>query len=439
MHKFGELLAVWCENTEGRRRFVLVDCNNFYASCERVFRPDWQSRPVAVLSNNDGCIIARSQEVKDLGVSMGAPYHAVRQQLLQARAIVVSSNYTLYGDMSARVMQVLADFAPEMEIYSIDECWLDWSALTAAEVLPRARTIIQRVRQYTGIPVSVGIGPSKTLAKLMNRWVKHQRDSSANGCMDWAMVESQESLLSACTIDEIWGIGRRLQIALKQLGIHTALDLRNAAPTQIRQHLGVVVERIVHELRGISCLELEAVAAKKSIVASRSFGQSIETIDELSEAVALHTTRAMEKLRAQQSVAAYLAVFINTNRFAKNKPQYSGHFGLSLAVPTADNIRMLRAARHCLNHCYRPHFQYHKAGVMLADISNDRCEQTDWLVNGDDGRQRILMRTIDRLNKRFGNGSVFVAAQGVEQHWRMRRRFSTQAYTTHWNQIPVVR
>jgi DNA polymerase V len=440
MHKFGGLSVVSCANTESKqRRFALVDCNNFYVSCERVFRPDWEGRPVAVLSNNDGCVIARSQEVKDLGIAMGAPYHTVRGQLAQAGAIVVSSNYTLYGDMSARVMRVLADYAPEMEVYSIDECWLDWSDLSAAEIDARASAMVHAVRRMTGIPVSVGIAPSKTLAKQMNRWVKKQPLDKTNGCMDWATVKDPESLLAASAVGDIWGIGRRLQVSLERMGLRTALDLCNAQPARIRRRFGVVVERIVYELRGLSCLDLEAVAAKKGIVASRSFGQPIEALSELSEAIALHTARAMEKLRSQGSLAAYLAVFIRTNRFAEHQAQYSGQFGISLPVATDDSVRMLRVARHCLERCYRPHFRYNKAGIMLADISSNGCEQTDWLTAGDGERQRVLMRTLDGLNKRYGSGSVFSAAQGIDRRWQMRREFRTQAYTTRWSELPLVR
>jgi DNA polymerase V len=440
MRKSGGLSVVSCANTESKpQRFALVDCNNFYVSCERVFRPDWEGRPVVVLSNNDGCVIARSQEVKDLGVAMGAPYYTVRGQLAQAGAIVVSSNFTLYGDMSARVMRVLADYAPEMEVYSIDECWLDWSGLSAAEINARASAMVRAVRRMTGIPVSVGIGPSKTLAKQMNRWVKKQPRDKTNGCMDWATVEDTESLLAASAVGDIWGVGRRLQVTLERMGIRTALDLRNAQPARIRRRFGVVVERIIYELRGLSCLDLEAVAAKKSIVASRSFGQPVETLSELSEAIALHTTRAMEKLRSQGSLAAYLAVFIRTNRFAEHQAQYNGQFGISLPVATDDSGRMLRVARHCLERCYRRHFRYNKAGVMLADISSSRCEQTDWLTAGDGERQRVLMRTLDGLNKRYGSGSVFSAAQGIDRRWQMRREFRTQAYTTRWSELPLVR
>ncbi len=439
MRKFGGLSAVLCANTDNQRRFALVDCNNFYVSCERVFRPDWEGCPVAVLSNNDGCVIARSQEVKDMGVAMGAPYHTVRGQLAQAGAIVVSSNYTLYGDMSARVMRVLADYAPTIEVYSIDECWLDWSGLSTAEINTRASAMVRAVRRMTGIPVSVGIGPSKTLAKQMNRWVKKQPLDKTNGFMDWATVEDPESLLSACAVGDLWGIGRRLQATLERMGIRSALDLRNAQPARIRQRFGVVVERVMYELSGFSCLDLEAVEAKKGIVASRSFGQPVETLNELSEAIASHTTRAMEKLRAQGSLAAYLAVFINTNRFAENQAQYSGRFGMRLPVATDDSMRMLRVARHCLECCYRPHFRYNKAGVMLADISSSRCEQTDWLTKGDGERQRVLMQTLDGLNKSYGSGSVFSAAQGIDRRWQMRRNFRTQAYTTRWSELPLVR
>jgi DNA polymerase V len=438
MRRSGGLSVVLCENTESRRRFALVDCNNFYVSCERVFRPVWEGHPVVVLSNNDGCVIARSQEVKDLGVAMGAPYHTVRGLLAQAGAVVVSSNYMLYGDMSARVMRVLADFAPDMEIYSIDECWLDWSDLPAAEIAVRAKAMLRAVQRMTGIPVSLGIGPTKTLAKLMNRWAKRHGCGSGNGYMDWAAVGTPESLLADCAVGEIWGIGRRLQVSLERMGIRTALDLRNAEPARIQRRFGVMVERIVYELRGISCLELEAVVDKKSIVVSRSFSQPVETLTALSEAVALFTTRAMEKLRAQGSVAAYLTVFIRTNRFAENRSQYSGQFGMSLPMATADSVRMLRLARHCLACCYRPGFRYNKAGVMLADIHSGSCEQSDWLADGDDGRQRALMRTLDVLNKRYGSGSVFAAAQGVERRWQMRRQFRTQAYTTSWSELPVV-
>lgn len=419
-------------------RFALVDCNNFYASCERVFRPDWERRPVAVLSNNDGCVIARSQEVKDLGVAMGAPYYQVRKQLAQAGAVVVSSNYALYGDMSARVMRVLADYAPEIEVYSIDECWLDWAGLPANHIDQHAQTMAKAVRRMTGIPVSVGIGPTKTLAKMMNRQAKQRARQGGPPHLHWDGLDAPEALLANCAIGDIWGIGRRLREALLRMGIHSALDLRDTDPTRIRNRFGVVVERIVHELRGISCLALEEAEPKKGIVASRSFGRPVTGFEDLAEAVASHTVRALEKLRGQDSVAGYLAVFIRTNRFASGQPQYSGQFGACLPVASADTARMLPLARHCLQCCYRKGFHYNKAGVMLADISSARIHQGDWLCEGDTPAQQRLMAAVDLLNRQRGSGSVFPAAQGIERGWQMRRQFRTRAYTTRWSELPTV-
>lgn len=424
-------------STQVASRFALVDCNNFYVSCERVFRPDWEGRPVVVLSNNDGCVIARSQEVKDLGVAMGAPYHTVRGLLAHAGAVVVSSNYTLYGDMSARVMRVLADYAPEMEVYSIDECWLDWSGIAAETIDHHAQAMVAAVKRMTGIPVSVGIGPSKTLAKMMNRQAKQQAREDGNAHLRWQQAGDPERVLVNYPVGDIWGIGRRLREALLRMRIRSALDLRNANPTRIRNRFGVVVERIVYELRGLSCLELEEAEPKKGIVASRSFGRPVTDFTELSEAVASHTVRALEKLRMQQSVAGYLTVFIRTNRFSEGQ-QYNGQFGTCLPVASADNERMLRVARHCLECCYRDGFRYNKAGVMLADISSARLQQTDWLAEGDSSAQRRLMAAVDQLNRRYGSGSVFPAAQGIARGWQMRRQFRTQAYTTRWSELPTV-
>lgn len=413
-----------------------MDCNNFYASCERVFNPKWEKRPVGVLSNNDGCIIARSNELKEAGIPMGAPYFKWRKQLESIEAVVVSSNYALYGDMSARVMSTLGEFTAEMEIYSIDEAWLDLTGFDTAMLDAYGREIVAKTKQYTGIPVSMGIAPTKVLAKIANRICKKRKVPGQ--VFNLGSAEALDDVLAAIAVEDVWGIGRRWADSLKARHIFTAKDLRDAEPKAMRQQYSVVMERLILELRGIPCLEFEDIEPKKNIMASRSFGQKITEKTDLLEAVATHASRAGQKLRQQDSVCAAIQVFIRSSRFNPKEHQYAKAATVAFPVATADTRRLIAASARGIEQIYRPGIRYAKAGVMLLDISSAAVCQQSLFTAGDSEKSARLMATVDQLNQTFGKKSVFFAREGTQQAWAMKRQNVTPAYTTKWSDLVVV-
>ena len=415
--------------------FALVDCNNFYASCEKLFRPDLKHTPVVVLSNNDGCVVARSREVKALGLKMGAPVFQVRDLIEQHNIACFSSNYALYADMSNRVMTVLEQEAPQVEIYSIDEAFLDLTGIDAVDDV--ARQIKAKVDQYTGITVGVGIAPTKTLAKLANHAAKAY--PATGGVVDLTERERQRRLMALVEVGDVWGVGRRLTKHLQARGLHTALDLADADPKMIRREFSVVLERTVRELNGISCLELESMApTKQQIVCSRSFGERITQKNELKEALAKYVARAAEKLRQEACLAQVLQVFIRTGVFNPNERHYSNSASVKLSAPCDDTRAFLAAMEPLFESIYRPGFRYAKAGVMLTDFYQPNTYQTD-LFHPEEDRERSknLMGVLDKINRQ-GRGHLFFAAQGVTPQWSMKREFLSPAYTTNWNSLPKV-
>ncbi|MCE2516995.1 MAG: Y-family DNA polymerase [Alphaproteobacteria bacterium] len=436
--------------------YALVDCNNFYASCERVFAPHLNGKPVVVLSNNDGCVIARSDEAKALGVPMGAPLHEYDGMMRRHKINVFSSNYALYGDMSARVMKTMEQFTPDVEVYSIDEAFLGLTGFDPASLPQHMRNLRQAVRQWTGIPVSVGIAPTKTLAKLANRIAKKY---TPDGVYMMTDPQLMTRILGDIEIEDIWGISKRWGARLRALGIGTALELQRASPRQIRQALSVVGERIVHELNGQSCLTLDEVQPKQSIMSSRSFGTMVADCQSLEEAIASYTARAAEKLRRQHSRAGGIYVFIRTNRFRKDDPQYSNAAMVGFDDATDDTASLIRAATSAIRHLYRPGYRYHKAGVMLTDLTDQDGGQIS-LFNPDPApdvtraQQSRRMAVLDQVNAAMGQGTLFHAAEGLApkprtgaqgrrvlntERWRMRARFKSPAYTTRWSELAKVR
>jgi DNA polymerase V len=410
---------------------ALVDCNNFYASCERVFQPDLRGRPVVVLSNNDGCVIARSNEAKALGIEMGEPWHLCRDKY---RGVIVrSSNYTLYGDMSARVMRVLSGFTPDLEVYSIDEAFLSLAGFEA-RLAPHAQALRETVGDWTGIPVSVGIAPSKTLAKVANRAAKKNPDSGGIGIL---LTEAEQTAaLEKIVLTDLWGVGGRIAARLLALGIDTPLALRDSDPRFIRAQFSVVMERMVHELRGVPCIDFEMVAPdKKSIIASRSFGRSVRALDELREAVASFTARAAEKMRRQQLATDRIVVMAHTNEHRRDLPQYYGQRQIELAVASADTGRLIAAAMVALEALFRPGYAYVKAGVMFPVLTPAARVQGDLFGAPDTARSQTLMRVVDRLNSRYGRGSVTYATQGRQRRWKLRSEHLSQRYTTCWEEL----
>jgi len=422
------------------RVFALVDCNNFYASCERVFNPGLAGKPLVVLSNNDGCVVARSAEAKALGIRMAQPWFQCRHWVKPHGLIALSSNYALYADMSRRVMAILAGFSPEQEVYSIDESFLVFSGQAAATTLETGSIMRSKVLKWTGLPVSVGFGPSKTLAKLANHWAKTQAEFA--GVCDYAALPAarRQALLAATPASEVWGIGRRLTEQLGELGLRSVADLQAADPAWLGERFSVVLARTVAELRGTPCLQLEEIAPpKQQIMTSRSFGTPAASLPELREALTAYTTRAGEKLRGEGLLAGEVQVFIRTNPFKPDAPQYSGALQLRLPEPTDDTLQLVKAARFLLKRLYRPGFLYQKTGILLGALQPATQRQGQLFGGADPDRRTKLMAVMDRLNRDMGRDTVFLAGAGIERGWRMRQGNRSPRYTTHWSEIPLAR
>jgi len=415
---------------------ALVDCNSFYASCERVFDPRLRGRPVVVLSNNDGCVVARSAEAKAMGIAMGTPFFQIRDLVARHGIVVRSSNYTLYGDLSARIMAVLGRFTPHLEVYSIDEAFLDLGGAPADRLAECGRAIRRTVLRWTGIPVSIGIGPTKTLAKVANHLAKHA--PAAGGVWSLADPRDQAAALARLDVQDIWGIGSRLTARLKRVGIATALDLRDANSNHIRRLLGVVGERTALELRGLACLALEEIVPPaKSIIRSRSFGRPVQRREELEEAVAVHATRAAEKLRRHRRVAGAMSVFVATSRFRASP--YANQATFPLDPPTDDTARLIRAALAALRPIFREGLAYQNAGVMLGGLE-PRAGLTECLfARYDRGRSERLMAVLDGVNRRLGPDTLRYATSGLARPWHMRREHASPRYTTRWDELPTAR
>ena len=418
--------------------FALVDGNNFYVSCERVFNPRLRDQPVVVLSNNDGCVVARSNEVKALGVKMGTPWFQMKDLARQHGILALSSNYSLYADLSARMMAVLGTYSPDQEVYSIDECFLGMQGFSHFDRVEHGQRIRRQVLQWVGIPVCVGYGETKTLAKLANHCAKKGLAGDNGVCDLTRLAPSERShLFTTVPVNEVWGVGRRLTEQLGQRGITTVEQLRTADAETLRQAFSVVLERTVRELNGIPCLDMETVAPnKQQILSSRSFGAYVYTLPELQEAVALYMSRAAEKLRRQGSLAGRVQVYIRTNPFKENAPQYQRGVNIPLTEATDDTLRLIRAAHWGLKRLYRSGYAYQKAGVALLDLRPRSHVQMDLFSTLPN--RHALMQVMDRINASFGRGTLRTAAEGIRPAWRMKRERMSPAYTTRWDQLAEV-
>lgn len=412
------------------RLFALVDCNNFYVSCERVFDPALEGRPVVALSNNDGCVIARSEEAKALGIPMGAPLFRVRPLIREHGVRVYSSNYALYGDMSGRVMASLAEFAPDVEVYSIDEAFLDIAGAGRRGAARYGREIRAKIHRWTGIPVSIGIAETKTLAKLAA--------GIAKGSPDGVFAFPQAVALARTEVGDVWGIGRRHAAMLKASGILTALDLRSAALGWARKRMGLGGARTVLELGGTACLDLETQPAeKKTTTVSRSFAHPVEELDALRDAVSVFAARAAAKLRRGRLLAGGVTVFIHTNRFAESGPQYHDAATRPLASPTSHTGDITGAALSALERIFRPGLRYKKAGVLLFElIAEEKAPLTLFGAGGDSGRGGRLMKAFDEINRKFGRGLIRYGS--ARPGWRMNQACRSPHYTTRWEDLPRV-
>ncbi len=417
--------------------FALVDCNSFYCSCERVFNPALEKKPVIVLSNNDGCVIARTDEAKALGIKMGAPFFQIKNVIINHKVNVFSSNYALYGDMSRRVMNVLGEFTPDLEIYSIDEAFLDLSGFKHRNLENYAREIHAAILKQTGIPVSVGIGPTKVLAKVANQIAKKNKVKT-QGVFSLMDKSIQEAVLFDFKVNDIWGIGRQSANKLNQLRIFTAKELRDSNEYLIKKQLSLMGERIVHELRGISCIHIEQIAkAKKSICSSRSFGRPVFHLEELSEAVANHVHTVAEDLRKGKSVARLLMVFIQTNPF-KMTPQYYNSATVEFSSGSSSTTKMIRQALYALKSIFREGYEYKKCGVILNDLSPKHNVQLDLFHTYDSAKDDKIMATMDQINLKEGKGMIKPAACGLNHFWKSQSNMRSPSYTTKWTELLTV-
>jgi DNA polymerase V len=420
--------------------FALCDCNNFYASCERLFRPDLASRPVAVLSNNDGCVIARSSEVKALGVPMGAPYFKEEGRFRHFGVEVFSSNYPLYEEISRRVTETLRSMVPDVEIYSIDEAFLHVDTLPPAMADPGGfcREIRERVLRWTGIPVSIGTGSTKTLAKAANRIAK--RDPACDGVFVMPDGKGADVHLGSIDIGDVWGVGFRNAPKFRRLGIRTAKDLKYTDEEWLKQRFTIGEARSSRELNGRICFPFaETPKPRKSIRVSRSFGEPVTDVHTLREAVSSFAFSAAETLRGEGSAASKLHLFITTNPFGR-EPRYANAASFRFDVPTCRNTEITGRALACLERVYSGGYAYKKAGVILTDLVDASNVQRHLYSVERDRREETLMKTIDRLNLELGRGAIFTASMGIEgrRSWGMRRGHVSPRYTTHWDELPAV-
>ncbi|WP_210546749.1 Y-family DNA polymerase [Rhodoferax sp. PAMC 29310] len=430
--------------------YALVDGNNFYVSCERVFRPSLQDRPVVVLSNNDGCAIARSNEAKALGIAMGAPWFKIKHLADSDGLVALSANFALYGDLSDRMMSLAAGLGPQQEIYSIDESFIDMTGVRG-DLTVRSHKIRSRILQWVGIPCGIGIGATKTLAKLGNYVAKTAErkpgsypEHLAQVCDLSALAPTElDAVLAATAINEVWGVGRQLSKQLNAAGITTVLKLAGLDAAMVRSRWGVVVERTVRELQGTSCIELEhAPKPKQEIACTRSFGHPVTELADLNEAVTDFASRAAVKLRKQRSLVSQVLVFIRTSPFRQDA-QYSRSTTVPLRRPSADTAVIVTAALNGLAAIYRPGFKLAKAGVMLLGLQPDTVQQGELALEEDEEEDRgRLMTTLDGLNLRYGRGTVLLASAGLASDnrvWAMKQERRTPGYTTCWADMPVAR
>lgn len=417
---------------------ALIDCNNFYVSCERAFNPRLNNKPVIVLSNNDGCAIARSDEAKALGIEMGTPAFQIQDLIKQKGVQVYSSNYTLYGDMSARVMQVIKEFVPRTEVYSIDEIFADLSALKYADLTALAKEIREAILRCTGIPVSIGIAPTKTLAKMANRYAKKTRPDEGVFCADEAWKTSD--MLSFTKVGDVWGIGREHAKLLTTNGFLTAADFTKAPGDWVRRQLAVVGVRTQTELKGTVCLRWEEGAkAKQNICTSRGFGKLTTSKREVQQAVATFTSSCAQKLRRQNSCATRIQVFIQTNVHRRQDEQYFHSVTLDVLSPTNSTKELLKYAMTALNMIYRPGYKYNKTGVAVLDVVPATQLQLSFFAKDHREKDTAAMRAVDSVNKAYGKDVVRIARQEFNKKWKLRQEHLSPCYTTRFDQLMIVK
>jgi DNA polymerase V len=417
-----------------KRAIALIDVNNFYVSCERVFNPKLKNKPVVVLSNNDGCAISRSNEAKALGVVMGAPWFKMQDLVKQHGIIGLSSNYPLYADMSNRVMTTLNDFSPNQEVYSIDECFLDLTGFNR-DLKAYGQEMRSRILKWTGLPVCVGVGSTKTLAKLANHIAKKQSQFDGVCNLNQLTEDELNKVFSNIEVGEVWGVGRRLASKLKALGINTVLDLKLADPEHLRGQFSVVMAKTVSELNGTVCIELEEITPpRKQILSSRSFGHTVRDFNSLAESITLYMSRAAEKLRKQNSFAGSVHVYIRTSPFKLDEPHYSNGMTIPMPSPSDDSRQLVKIALWALKRIYRAGFSYAKAGVMLSEIVPKAGIQNDLFSQpASNQKSEALMSAMDAINSKMGRESIKLASEGFKRPWKMKQENKSPNYTTDWS------
>ncbi|MEY3884705.1 MAG: polymerase subunit [Pseudomonadota bacterium] len=416
------------------RSIALIDVNNFYVSCERAFNPKLVGKPVVVLSNNDGCAVARSNEVKALGVPMGTPWFKLKDLAKQHGIIGLSSNYPLYADMSNRVMSILREYSPDQEVYSIDESFLDLTSFQSRDLIRYGQHMRKRIMKWTSLPVCVGIGATKTLAKLANHCAKKQAVFNSVCNFNTMSPTELDGLLGQLEVGEIWGVGRKLAPKLQALGFNTVLDLKRANPERLRQQFSVVMEKTIRELNGTVCIELEEISpAKQQIVRSRSFGYAVSDYNSLAESITLYMSSAAERLRRQQSFAGSVYVYIRTSPFKPDEPTYSNGLTIPLPNPSDDTRLLVNFALWGLKQIYKPNYNYAKAGVMLGEIVAIEGVQNDLFSPMQaTPKSSALMSAMDSINRKMGKESIKLASEGFARPWRMKQGNKSPSYTTKW-------
>ncbi len=422
-------------STRYSKKIALVDCNSFYVSCERLFNPRIRKKPVVVLSNNDGCIISRSNEAKALGIKMGEPYFKARDIILKNKVEVFSSNYSLYGDLSRRVMRTLKRFNSDIEVYSIDEAFIDLSNYTDIEVENVGREIRQTVLKWTGIPTSIGIAKTKTLSKVANHIAKKKQ----SGVTSLIGIENLDPILEKVEINDVWGVGRQLTKFYQKNGIYNAKQLKNKSNTWIKKSSNVLSSRTAMELRGVPCIDIETTQTKrKSCIVSRSFGKRIETFQELKEAVANYCLNASEKIRSESLVAKAITVFVRTSPFQRNFGYYSNSKTIDFPIATNNSIETVKTAVAILESIFKNGYRYQKAGVMLTGLSNADGKKNLFSSEKDE-KINSLMRSMDNTNYRYGRATLSLASAGVHKKWNMRRQYSSKIDTADFYCLPKIR
>ena len=419
--------------TTKKNRIALIDCNSFYVSCERLFKPKIQKRAVVVLSNNDGCVISRSQEAKDMGIKMGEPYFKVKKLITRNKIEVYSSNYALYGDISRRVMKVLKTFSPKVEIYSIDEAFIDLSFMDDEGIEEYGRQIRSRVLKWTGIPTSVGIASTKTLSKVANHIAKKEKTGVVY------LKKDIDEKLKKFPIEKVWGVGRQLSKFYYKNNICNAYDLKNVSNTWVKKGTNVLGAKTAMELRGIPCINLQMEQEKrKNCCVSRSFGRKVKNIEELEESVVTHCLNAAEKIRADDQLAKTITVFIRTSPFDKNKKYYSNSRTIDLAIPSSNSIELIKNAVKALKDIYKYGYSYQKAGIILSNLKDAKQNDRNLLTPLLENKSKKLMRAIDYTNSKYGRYAISIAHAGLNKGWKMRREHSSRIDTASFDSLPII-